>query len=126
MYIWSEFEDIDFYFCSPLGAVCMPTTNSGFQTTINTFQMSYCMIFYSKGHQNCQKSKLKVPKSSLLFSKWDKVVVYHGRWHDKCKLVWPDTLFLQQRVLLRSILTSLLCAQPSSALQDLYTCVIFC
>ena len=22
MYIWSEFEDIDFYFCPPLGAVC--------------------------------------------------------------------------------------------------------
>ena len=26
MYIWSEFEDIDFYFCTPLGAVCRGTT----------------------------------------------------------------------------------------------------
>ena len=27
-------------------------------------------------------------------AKWDKVVRYHGHWHDKCKLVFPDTLFL--------------------------------
>ena len=30
----------------------------GFQTTIDTFQMRYCMMFYLKGHQNCQKLKI--------------------------------------------------------------------
>ena len=40
----------------------------GFQNTIETFQMSYCMMFYLKGHQNCQKSKLKVLKTSPLVS----------------------------------------------------------
>ena len=41
-----------------------PMPSLRFQTTIETFQMRYCMTFYLKGHQNCQKSKLKVPKKS--------------------------------------------------------------
>ena len=42
----------------------MPTASLWFQTTIETFQMRYSMMFYLylKGHQNCQKLKLKVPK----------------------------------------------------------------
>ena len=31
MYIWSEFEDFDFYFCPPLGAVCTGAFASKFQ-----------------------------------------------------------------------------------------------
>ena len=42
----------------------MLTPSLGFYTTIETFQMRYSMMFYLKGHQNCQKLKLKVPKNS--------------------------------------------------------------
>ena len=41
-----------------------PMSTLRVHTTIENFQMRYCMIFYLKGHQNCQKSKLKVPKKS--------------------------------------------------------------
>ena len=39
------------------------TPSLGFHTTIETFQMMYCMMFYLKGHQNCQKSNLKAQKN---------------------------------------------------------------
>ena len=42
----------------------MPKPSLGFQTTIETFQMRYYMLFYLTGQQNCQTSKLKVPKNS--------------------------------------------------------------
>ena len=46
------------------------TPSLEFYTTIETFQMRYCIIFYLKGHQNCQKLNLKVSKNSgLLLSK---------------------------------------------------------
>ena len=35
-----------------------PISSLGFHTTIETFQMWYCMMFYLKGHQNCQKLKI--------------------------------------------------------------------
>ena len=43
-----------------------------FQTTIKTFQMKYCMMYYHKGHQNCQKSKLKLPKKSAFIKQIQK------------------------------------------------------
>ena len=45
----------------------MPTL--GFQTTSETFQMRYCMMFYLKEHQNYQKSNSKLPKNLILLSK---------------------------------------------------------
>ena len=42
----------------------MPKPSLGFHITIETFQMRYCLILYLKGHQNCQKVKLKVFKNS--------------------------------------------------------------
>ena len=35
-----------------------PTSSLDFQTTIETFQMRYCIQIYLKGHQNCQKLKI--------------------------------------------------------------------
>ena len=47
----------------------MSMATEGFLTTNESFQIRYYMKFYAKGHQNCQKSKLKVPKNPLLYSK---------------------------------------------------------
>ena len=54
-------NDINEPFLSKHGAheiTAMPMASLGFQTIIKTFQMRYCMIFYLKGHQNCQKIKI--------------------------------------------------------------------
>ena len=40
-----------------------------FLTNNESFQMNYCMNFFFKGHQNCQKSNLKVHEKSC-FIKW--------------------------------------------------------
>ena len=37
--------------------------------TTESFQMRYCMQVYLKGHQNCKKLKLKVPKKSTFIKK---------------------------------------------------------
>ena len=38
----------------------MPMPSLIFKTTIQTFQMRYCMMFYLKGRQNCQKLKFRL------------------------------------------------------------------
>ena len=60
------------YFLSGHGTykvTATPMSSLGFQTTSETFQMRYCVTFYLKGHQNCQKSKLKFQKNPLLYNK---------------------------------------------------------
>ena len=55
--LWYEMS----LFLSKHGAnkiTAMPMASLGFQTTIESFQMRYCMMFYLKGHQNCQKLKI--------------------------------------------------------------------
>ena len=36
----------------------LPTASLGIQTTIETFQMRYCMMLHLKGHQNCHTLKI--------------------------------------------------------------------
>ena len=38
--------------------IATPLPTLEFQTTIETFQMRYCMQIYLKGYQNCQKLKI--------------------------------------------------------------------
>ena len=50
-------------------SAAMPLPTLWFLTTNESFQMRYCMNFFFKGHQNCQKSNLKVHEKSC-FIKW--------------------------------------------------------
>ena len=62
--VWSEmsgFQD-SFLLCKN---AAMSLATEGFLTTNESFQMRYYMKFYAKGHQNCQKSKSKLPKKSV-------------------------------------------------------------
>ena len=60
IYIWSEFEDIDFYFCTPLGAVC-PGEGGFFcvlSNTTTTVLFNFMNILRWKS-KNSQKFVLK-------------------------------------------------------------------
>ena len=50
-------------------SVATPLPTLRFLTTNESFQKRYCMNFFFKGHQNCQKSNLKVHEKSC-FIKW--------------------------------------------------------
>ena len=61
----SEFQD-SFVLCKN---AAMSMATEWFLTTNESFQIRNYMKFYSKGHQNSQKSKSKFPKSSSLLRK---------------------------------------------------------
>ena len=48
---------------------------STFKTMCESFQMRYYMTFYLKGHQNYQKSWLKIPKKSAFIKSSGKLNV---------------------------------------------------
>ena len=61
--LWSKITIFQTNFL-PLINAGLPMTTSIFNTTCESFQMRYCMLFYLKGHQIYQNSKLKLPKKS--------------------------------------------------------------
>ena len=66
--LWSKLGTLqDCIVLCKSAATPLPTLR--FLTTNESFQMRYCMNFFFKGHQNCQKSNLKVHEKSC-FIKW--------------------------------------------------------
>ena len=66
--VWSKIGTLqDCIVLCKSAATPLPTL--WFLTTNESFQMRYCMNFFFKGHQNCQKSNLKVHEKSC-FIKW--------------------------------------------------------
>ena len=66
--VWSKIGTLqDCIVLCKSAATPLPTLR--FLTTNESFQMRYCMNFFFKGHQNCQKSNLKVHEKSC-FIKW--------------------------------------------------------
>ena len=63
VYLWSKMSTFQTGFLPPKN-VGIPTASLGFQTTIESFQMRYCMTYYLKGYQTYQNSKLEFPKKS--------------------------------------------------------------
>ena len=55
----------------------MSKPSLGFYNTIKIFQLRYCMMFYVKGQQNCEKLKLKVPKKSPFIKKSAQVYIFN-------------------------------------------------
>ena len=57
--VWSKIGTLqDYFVLCKSAATPLPTLR--FLTTNKSFQMRSCMNFFFKGHQNCQKSNLKV------------------------------------------------------------------
>ena len=66
--VWSKIGTLqDCILLCKSAATPLPTL--WFLTTNESFQMRHCMNFFFKGHQNCQKSNLKVHEKSC-FIKW--------------------------------------------------------
>ena len=66
--VWSKISTFqDYIVLCKSAATPLPTL--WLLTTYESFQMRYCMNFFFKGHQNCQKSNLKVHEKSC-FIKW--------------------------------------------------------
>ena len=58
---FGQFMIWNWHFLSKRGVhriTAMQMASFGFKTTIETFQMRYCMTFYLKGHQNCHNLEI--------------------------------------------------------------------